>query len=111
LAGDAVIRECLWRIQSVIRPYDYIGRWGGDEFLIIIPMALSESTPNVFERIRKAISHDAIQTGERVCVQVTVSQGAAPWDRQDSMDEFIRKADEALYQVKENGRNRVGYSM
>ena len=111
LAGDAVIRECLRRIRCVIRPYDYVGRWGGDEFLIIVPMALSESTPDVFERIRKAISDHGIQTDERIGVQVTVSQGTAPWDRQYSMDEFIREADEALYQVKEDGRNRVGYSI
>lgn len=111
LAGDAVIKECFRRIQNVIRPYDYIGRWGGDEFLIIIPMIMSASPPDVFERIRKAISDYRIQTDEGTSVQVTVSQGTASWDRQDSMDEFIRKADESLYQVKEDDRNRVGYSI
>lgn len=108
LAGDAVIRDCVGRIQGVIRPYDFVGRWGGDEFLIIIPTTSAVTPPAVFERIRTAIADEEFHAeGTTMCI--TVSQGIAVLDSNDNMDDFIRKADEALYRVKEGGRNRVKY--
>lgn len=109
LVGDAVIKECIRRIQGVIRPYDAVGRLGGDEFLVIIPSTPTHKAPEVFEWIRTAIAdEEVIIGGERLCI--TVSQGVVNCGRHESEDEIIRKADEALYQVKESGRNKVGYS-
>jgi len=110
LAGDTVIRECIDRIQGVIRPYDFVGRWGGDEFLIIIPLTSSVSTPVVFERIRKAIADKEFRA-EGTTMRITVSQGGASLDRNDNMDDIIRKADEALYRVKEMGRNQIEFCL
>ena len=110
LAGDTVIRECIGRIQGVIRPYDSVGRWGGDEFLIIIPMTSSVSPPVVFERIRTAIA-DTEFRADGITMRITVSQGGASLDRNDNMDDIIRKADEALYRVKETGRNQIEFCL
>jgi two-component system, cell cycle response regulator len=106
LAGDTVIKECVGRIQRVIRPYDFMGRWGGDEFMIIIPMTSAVSPPAVFERIRTAIADEEFRA-EGTTMRITVSQGVAVLDRNDTMDDLIRKADEALYRVKKSGRNRT----
>jgi two-component system, cell cycle response regulator len=104
-AGDAVLKECVNRIRSILRPYDSIGRVGGEEFLIIIAES-RERVKGLFERIRCAVGNTCFMLGA-ASRMVTVSQGIVQWNRMDSMDVLIRKADDALYQAKKDGGNQI----
>ena len=106
-AGDAVLKEFARRMQSSIRSYDAIGRYGGEEFLIILPGCDENCTAGQAERMRSALDEPMIINDEpRV---ITCSFGATTWHPGDdvSPDSLIRVADDALYAAKHAGRNRV----
>ncbi|HKV49452.1 MAG TPA: diguanylate cyclase [Candidatus Acidoferrales bacterium] len=105
LAGDIVLKEAACRMRSCVRSYDSIGRYGGEEFLIVVPTGDGNSTAAVAERIREAISENPVIT-ESGPISVTASLGiAVSFDREAK--EVLRSADEALYCAKARGRNRV----
>ncbi|MGH9574374.1 MAG: GGDEF domain-containing response regulator [Candidatus Acidiferrales bacterium] len=105
LAGDIVLKEAACRMRSCIRSYDSIGRYGGEEFLIVVPTGDGNSTAAVAERIREAISEKPVIT-ESGPISITASLGiAVSFDREAK--EVLRCADEALYCAKARGRNRV----
>jgi two-component system, cell cycle response regulator len=108
LTGDAVLRSIAEKMHSMMRSYDYIGRYGGEEFLVILPDCSSEYAAAFAERIRLNISSDSIDTSEGM-IPVTISLGvaASSTERKRDADSFIKAADKALYRAKENGRNRV----
>lgn len=100
--GDAVLKEFSFRAQSCVRDTDVLGRWGGEEFLVILPFSEEHSAEQVAERIRKAVSESPL------CgVNVTVSLGVAEFAPQDSFSDWFQRADLAIYSAKRNGRNRV----
>jgi diguanylate cyclase (GGDEF)-like protein len=92
----------------MMRSYDFIGRYGGEEFLVILPECSSEYAAVFAERIRLNISSDSIDTSEGM-IPVTISLGvvASSTERKRDADSFIKAADKALYRAKENGRNRM----
>ncbi|MEX1033764.1 MAG: diguanylate cyclase [Cellvibrionaceae bacterium] len=103
--GDYALREIVTRIQSVLRPYDHLGRYGGEEFLVVAPA--KNGIVRLPERIRDAIAAMPFKTaaGE---LYITVSIGVAASDAGTThADQLILRADKALYQAKEEGRNRV----
>jgi two-component system cell cycle response regulator len=104
--GDCVLIECVTRAVSVLRPYDAIGRLGGEEFLLIVPIKEGSDPFPVFERVRKAIGRQSVQEGD-VSIPVTVSIGVARWDQWRSLEELIAKAEETLGAAKDSGRDRV----
>ncbi len=105
LAGDAVLREVGQRIGYATRPYDISGRYGGEEFLVILPECDREQTANSAERIRKAISAAPFRAGG-CAVSLTVSIGATLASvRDQSETELLSLADLALYEAKSAGRN------
>ena len=108
-AGDAVLCEIVRRVLGVMRPYDAFGRFGGEEFLVIVPGCGEKELRDVLERMRRAIGRTPIVVdgGE---VAVTVSLGGAVRGR-DSADRLIARADDALYTAKEQGRDRVVLAM
>ena len=107
LGGDAVLLEASRRMSSVLRPYDAIGRYGGEEFLIISPDCDQAGTVTVAERIRQAIEATDIATPTGT-VPITVSLGVAITEGPNiDTDELIKVADAALYRAKRGGRNRV----
>jgi diguanylate cyclase (GGDEF)-like protein len=108
LAGDAVLRSTAGKMQSLMRSYDFIGRYGGEEFLVILPECCRECAAAFAERLRLCVSSDSIDTSEGM-IPVTISFGVAvsSKDRTRDVDSLVKAADEALYQAKENGRNRV----
>jgi diguanylate cyclase (GGDEF)-like protein len=108
LAGDVVLRSIAGKMHSLMRSYDSIGRYGGEEFLIILPECYLEYAAYFAERLRLSISSNSIDTPEGM-IPVTVSFGVAASSEQSKRNpEFLVKAaDKALYRAKENGRNRV----
>jgi diguanylate cyclase (GGDEF)-like protein len=104
-AGDAVLRELAQRLASVMRPYDSLGRYGGEEFLIVVPGTGREELRDVLERLRAVASATPFAAGGRE-LTVTVSLGGVVRDGR-SADALIARADDALYEAKEQGRDRV----
>jgi two-component system cell cycle response regulator len=110
LMGDAILREAARRMQSSIRPYDSIGRYGGEEFLIVLPGCDESATRAQAERMRLAVSGERMLV-ENARIAVTASFGAtsAPFAAA-TPEALIRIADEALYRAKREGRNCVEFS-
>ena len=107
-AGDLVLREVADRCQKTLRPYDAFGRFGGEEFLAVVPDTDEESLRLVLERLRARIAEKPIrvQTND---IAVTVSIGGTV-GRSTSADALISRADAALYLAKDRGRNRLEMS-
>jgi len=107
-AGDAVLREVAVRISASIRAYDSAGRYGGEEFLVILPKCDSDQTVMTAERIRDAIQAAPFDIGNRG-LAVTSSFGTTtlPGGETCTPEKLIRLADEALYRAKDAGRNRT----
>jgi diguanylate cyclase (GGDEF)-like protein len=108
LAGDAVLRSVAHILQQGVRPYDTVGRYGGEEFLVVLPGCDSEMCATVAERMRRMIEETPLMTSEGI-FRITMSLGAAAihsWEGL-SADEAVRLADGLLYQAKDLGRNRV----
>ncbi|HUQ91931.1 MAG TPA: diguanylate cyclase [Bryobacteraceae bacterium] len=110
LAGDEVLREAARRLAGSVRPYDAIGRYGGEEFLVVLPGCEESGLPHRAEAMRQAISSAPIPSGEHR-LYVTASFGATVFLPQHSLqpDDLIQLADDALYKAKSLGRNRVVY--
>jgi diguanylate cyclase (GGDEF)-like protein len=105
--GDQVLKSVAERLHAGVRPYDTVGRVGGEEFLIIAPASSSQEAVSLAERILAAISKELIGEGAPQ-VTVTASAGVAVIDPSDTgIDPLLKRADQALYQAKAAGRNRV----
>lgn len=103
LKGDEVLKAIVRRIAKSIRGYDILGRFGGEEFIVILPETDIEDAMNLAERIRTGIKETSIDD-----MAVTVSIGVATLEIEDkNIDDLIRRADKALYAAKEAGRNCV----
>ena len=107
LVGDSVLRDAAGRITDILRSYDVLGRYGGEEFLIILPNTTAEEVSIITERAMSSISSKPIQVGE-LSISITASFGATWGDAvKENLDSVIRRADELLYEAKNSGRNRV----
>lgn len=106
LAGDAVLREVAQRINAAIRTYDAVGRYGGEEFLVVLSGCEEEPLLHA-ERIRALVSAEPVVTREGA-ITVTLSLGAAiSGGELLEIEDLLRAADAALYRAKRAGRNRV----
>ncbi|HEV2279798.1 MAG TPA: GGDEF domain-containing protein [Acidobacteriaceae bacterium] len=107
LSGDAVLREIGRRLVHATRPYDTAGRYGGEEFLVILPGCGLEETEHSAERIRSAVASAPFRAGDTEFF-LTVSIGATvACERPGSEQALLHEADVALYQAKSEGRNRT----
>jgi diguanylate cyclase (GGDEF)-like protein len=106
LAGDAVLRETSQCMRSVVRPYDGIGRYGGEEFLLVLPGCDHDGAIALAERLRECVESNPMALAEGI-VPITLSLGVASNDLTRDMEALIGAADTALYRAKNNGRNRV----
>ena len=107
--GDRVLTEVFSLVKRSLRSTDIVGRYGGEEFVILLPHTGVEAALQKVERIRQDIGSLVVQAGVDK-VSVTISSGvAAPLEggRTDSLDQLIERADSALYEAKEAGRNRT----
>jgi len=108
--GDLVLQQLAGQLKNLSRPYDLVARYGGEEFIMWFPGADSHNSRSMGERIRCSLAEmkfklpDSSQT-----IQVTASFGTATFQEEleENVDTLIKRADEALYRAKKDGRNRV----
>ena len=97
-SGDQLLRQCADLLRSTLRPYDKLYRWGGDEFLLVMPSARGE---DVEARLREVLSQaPALDVPSGGAIQLEVSLGAADYTSAEGLDESIQLADEAMYRQK-----------
>lgn len=114
LAGDKVLRAVADQLTSVIRPFDFAGRFGGEEFVTICPEVKIRELLDIGERVRASIENLSIDVEqpdfETLRLTVTASVGAAVYpDAGTELDDLLLSADIALFSAKDLGRNRVEY--
>jgi diguanylate cyclase (GGDEF)-like protein len=109
-AGDAVLRIIASGIAAMVRPYDSVGRYGGEEFLIVAPGCGPGETWELAERVRTHVARSAIMAAGAT-VEVTLSLGVATGECAADLENVLSSADAALYHAKAAGRNRVEPSL
>lgn len=108
--GDVVLREVSSRLKCTLRPYDVIGRYGGEEFLVMLPRTDFENAKKIAERMCAAIHATPVRVDGK-SVRATVSIGvAASGGSAEDMFDAIRRADVGLYKAKNAGRDRVAWA-
>jgi two-component system cell cycle response regulator len=105
-AGDRALEIIASEIGAVVRPYDSVGRYGGEEFLIVAPGCGPHATWELAERIRAYVSNCGIVAGG-ANLKVSLSLGFAAGSSSADMERLLHDADTALYQAKNAGRDRV----
>jgi diguanylate cyclase (GGDEF)-like protein len=101
--GDKVLQSFSQVLKNNIRKTDIVGRWGGEEFLIICHEANIEGSLHLAENLRKIIENTSFE----YIKELTASFGVASFEDGDSIDSLVERADKALYKAKHNGRNKV----
>ena len=106
-AGDLVLQAVAAALRQGVRPYDLCCRYGGEEFLVILPETALEAAAGIAERLRHDIENLKIAVTKKTDLRITASIGAATLVGNESIDQLIARADEAMYNAKASGRNRV----
>jgi two-component system, cell cycle response regulator len=107
-AGDEALIAFTSRVKSGLREYDSLGRYGGEEFLVIVPGSIGEESESLYERLRGLVADAEIPT-KAGPISLTVSIGVAAGTGHSNVDALLVASDAALYQAKAGGRNRVVY--
>lgn len=103
--GDDILIQLSGLLKQNLRDIDIIGRWGGEEFMVILPNTILDETKIVAENLRKRVQDHLFEFSTPV--PITVSIGIGEFVQNESVNECVKKVDEALYRAKEKGRNRV----
>jgi diguanylate cyclase (GGDEF)-like protein len=106
-AGDSVLKELALVLNQSLREIDTAGRWGGEEFALILPGTDADGGVRLCERIRQTLADRLIPIENGLTVSITASFGVAVFERTGSRERLLAAADEALYRAKRLGRNRV----
>ena len=105
--GDRVLVQVAWRLRGELRASDIIGRWGGEEFVVLLPGIAAEGALRTAERLRAVVEAAPVEAGGK-SVTCTVSVGVASYDNScANLSDLLGHGDRALYAAKEAGRNRV----
>jgi len=107
LSGDEVLQQVANLISRNVRRTDTVGRFGGDEFLIVLPSTNSSNALLVAERVCKCIEDADMSDSSGNAIKLTVSQGLSSYEPKEDENSLISRADDALYRAKKNGRNQV----
>lgn len=106
-AGDQVLVNFAHTLRAAVREVDLVGRWGGEEFVILMPGTALEEARQAAERMRQAMATAPACCGEAAYAYTASFGVAAVTTAMPTLDDLLRRADQALYRAKENGRNRV----
>lgn len=106
VVGDDVLRSTAEKISRTVREYDHVGRYGGEEFLVVLPNCTAETAQEVAERVRQQIGNEPFVIAP-IQVKTTASIGVCQWHSGQNILELIQRADAAMYRAKQYGRNRV----
>ena len=109
LSGDTVLVTIARRLMDNVRPYDKIGRYGGDEIFVVLPHCNWTHLEIIADRLQKAVAGEKITiTGHKKAIDVTISIGGTSYDGigKNPVDRLIMESDKALYEAKNEGRNR-----
>jgi diguanylate cyclase (GGDEF)-like protein len=107
VAGDSVLKGVAERMRNSVRPYDVVGRYGGEEFMVLLPDTTIEQSLIVANRICESVRNAPFEA-EGDFLPITVSVGVAEAGIDDrTLNEMIKRADAGLYKAKSDGRNRV----
>ena len=101
--GDQVLVDLTRRISAQIRDTDILARWGGDEFIVMMPLCDIDGATQAAEKIREAVASEPFDDAGTVTVSIGVAQASE--DR--CLEQWVARADSALYEAKSAGRNRV----
>lgn len=104
-AGDAVLKDIARLMQKTLRSTDIISRWGGEEFLVLLPELKLDDAIILAEKLRAIVANHRFSINS----QVTISIGLYEFQETDSIDQMISKVDQKLYEAKKAGRNRIAY--
>ena len=107
-AGDEVLKVLSKRFKQTIRKQDIVARWGGEEFIFLLPDTNLESAADVAEKVRHISAADPVWQQEQP-ITVSISIGVAEIHPDVTVDEAINQADKRLYVAKQNGRNNVAW--
>lgn len=108
LAGDCILKELSKRIKNVLRETDIFIRFGGEEFIVLLPMTKVAGALTIAKKLLKTASAEAFDFHNKP-VGITISIGVTSPLQSDTIATLIERADQALYQAKMNGRNRIEY--
>ena len=106
LAGDKVLKEVAGRIKAGLREFDVVGRYGGEEFVILLENTSVHTAHQIAERIRLRIGSEPVHVAGHD-MQVTISQGLALCSQGDDSHSVLSRADQAMYRAKQAGRNCI----
>ena len=109
-AGDSVIRHISSLLMAHLRSMDLVGRWGGEEFIILLPSTGLQGAAQLCERIRERVENTPCEVADGVALTVTLSFGVHQLNLAGGLEQAIQRADAALYEAKRGGRNRVTVS-
>jgi len=106
VVGDVALQTVARTLSAVIRPFDLVGRWGGEEFVGVFPNTEARTLTSVAGRLCRMVGHSQVQCGSEYRA-ITISIGATGARESDTMADVIRRADELMYASKRAGRNQV----
>lgn len=106
VVGDEILRKVANAIKEALRGDDMVGRYGGEEFLLILPGASVDIAAEVAERVRLAVE----KINQPIDYRITISGGVAEYNRGESQNDFVKRADEFMYVAKKHGKNRIEHN-